>query len=257
MCYDIKVLYETALKRARRKNDPEIMKAIEKELKTFKDALFYHVSGYAHPHIPVYASENPFSPKMMRWGFIPGWAKTEKDALKLQNNTLNARAETILEKSVFKEAAIHKRCLIFVDGFYEHHHFKGKTYPYFIHTENAEPLCIAGLWDEWINKDSGEIYKGFSIVTTRANELMKKIHNNPKLAEARMPLLLDKTTEESWLSNHLDKASLQQILLPNPKLEIIAHTVRPLRGKFASKISQDADKEFVYSDLNTLPEFEF
>jgi poly(A) polymerase len=43
---------------------------------------------------------------------------------KLWNKTLNARGETIFEKPSFRKAARDNRCLIYVDGFYEHHHHK-------------------------------------------------------------------------------------------------------------------------------------
>ncbi len=54
-----------------------------------------------------------------------------------------ARGETIFEKPSFRESARYKRCLIYVDGFYEHHHFKGKTYPFLIKKKNNEPVILA------------------------------------------------------------------------------------------------------------------
>ncbi|MFO7719874.1 MAG: SOS response-associated peptidase family protein [Gillisia sp.] len=48
----------------------------------------------------------------------------------LWNKTLNARGETIFEKPSFRESANHNRCLIYINGFYEHHHLDGKTFPF-------------------------------------------------------------------------------------------------------------------------------
>jgi putative SOS response-associated peptidase YedK len=54
---------------------------------------------------------------LMRWGLIP--AKTaDPDAFKIFSTT-NARAETILEKPIWKEPFQHSRCLVPVSGFYE------------------------------------------------------------------------------------------------------------------------------------------
>lgn len=52
--------------------------------------------------------------------------------------------------------------------------------------KDKSPLCLAGLWDEWLDQETGELIKTVAIVTTSANQMMTKIHNNPKLAEPRM-----------------------------------------------------------------------
>jgi len=249
MCYDIKVLHETALKRARRKNDPELMSIIEKELESFKKAGFYHVSGYSHPKIPVYTSDNQYFPKLKNWGLIPFWAKDEQTAVSIKNKTLNARFETIFEKPSFRASAKNKRCIVFVDGFYEHHHFKGKTYPYFIQSEKPEPICLAGIWDEWANPETGEIYQGFSIVTTKANKLMEKIHNNSKLPEARMPLMLSIEEEEKWLNLDLDKDKIQKIRFDGSANNLKAHTIQRLRGKSSLGNVPEVSKEHNYPEL--------
>ncbi len=57
----------------------------------------------------------------------------------------------MFEKPSFRDSAKHRRCLVVIDGFYEHHHANGKTYPHFIQHKEKEPLTIAGLWSEWIS----------------------------------------------------------------------------------------------------------
>ena len=49
------------------------------------------------------------------WGLIPMWAKDPTIGSRL----INARAETLAEKSSFRGAYKYKRCLVFADGFYE------------------------------------------------------------------------------------------------------------------------------------------
>src|SRR5271170_3625696 len=54
---------------------------------------------------------------LMRWGLIPQKV-ADPDSFKIFSTT-NARAETILEKPIWKGPFQHSRCLVPVDGFYE------------------------------------------------------------------------------------------------------------------------------------------
>lgn len=51
----------------------------------------------------------------LKWGLIPSWAKDASIGTQL----INARSETVLEKSSFREAFKKRRCIIPADGFYE------------------------------------------------------------------------------------------------------------------------------------------
>jgi putative SOS response-associated peptidase YedK len=171
---------------------------------------------------------------------------------KIWNNTLNARGETIFEKPAFRTAAKYHRCLIYVDGFYEHHHFRGKTYPYFIEKKDGQPLILAGLWNQWTDPETDEHMNTFSIVTTEGNPMMAKIHNNPKLAGPRMPLILPEGMEEKWLvqvEDELDEKALLDLLQPYPEQELKAHTVRRLRGKDAMGNVPQITEEVQYPEL--------
>ena len=55
---------------------------------------------------------------------------------------------------------------------------------------------IAGLYDQWVETSTGEIFNTFSIVTTDANDLLAVIHNSKK----RMPVILDRQSEKRWIS---------------------------------------------------------
>ena len=79
--------------------------------------------------------------KYTRWGLIPFWAKD----MSIGSRMINARAETLLDKTSFKTPLRKHRCIIFADGFYEWKSTdKGKT-PYFIHLKDEEPFALAGL----------------------------------------------------------------------------------------------------------------
>jgi putative SOS response-associated peptidase YedK len=61
-------------------------------------------------------------------------------------------------------------------------------------------MALAGLWEEWVDRESGEIIHSTTIVTTHGNALMQKIHNNPKADGPRMPVILPRENKTTgWL----------------------------------------------------------
>ncbi|WP_235915000.1 SOS response-associated peptidase [Flagellimonas ochracea] len=176
--------------------------------------------------------------------------KGQKD---IWNKTLNARGETIFEKNSFKKSARDKRCIICIDGFFEHHHHGKETIPYYISRKDGQPISLAGLWNEWTDPETGEVLNTFSIVTTEGNPMMAKIHNNPKLIGPRMPVILPDELEDKWLievKDELDIKELEELLKPFPESEIKAHTVGKLRGKYAVGNQQEATDYFEYEGVN-------
>ena len=253
MCYDIKTKLESQLRRANRFNDKAWMEDLENKLRPYRDHPYFHISGYSHPKLLIYTNENPIIPTVSTWGLVPFWVKNRDQKNKLWNNTLNARSETIFEKPSFRESAKRKRCILHIDGFYEHHHYKGKIYPFYISHKNESSLSIAGLWSEWVDRTTGEILNTFTIVTKKGNEFMAKIHNNPKLQEARMPLILLEDQEDIWLqaeTNEFDKSILLKLEESNNEIDLQAHTVRKIRGKEAIGNVPDASEYFKYDALS-------
>lgn len=233
MCYNVKAQLKTQLKRAEHYKDHETVKEIEEIMKQL-ELDFHHASGFAHPKITIYTNEDPFLPVLATWGLIPFWVKDVLGVKKIWNNTLNARGETIFDKPAFRTSAKEKRCLIYVDGFYEYHHRNNIKYPFYVYPRNQDHFILAGLWSEWVDKETGEIVKSFSIVTTAGNEKMTKVHNNPKATGPRMPVILPEERAEEWLApinDELDKKAILELIQPYPDSEIDAYTVGKLAGK--------------------------
>lgn len=247
MCYDIKTKVEAALKRARHYGNEEAIQMLIEQFRPFLEDEFFHVSGFDHPKLLIYTNKSTQIPVVASWGLIPFWVKSSEQQLDIWNKTINARGEEMFEKPSFKTSARSKRCIVYIDGFFEHFHFMGNTYPYYIQRTDGEPIVLGGLWDEWANRESGEIVNSFTIVTTKANELMRKIHNNPKLKEARMPLILDETNADEWLNGSAD--AIKKMVIPAEDGILKAHTVRKLRGKNAVGNSPKAIEEFIYPEL--------
>ncbi|GGW73188.1 SOS response associated peptidase (SRAP) [Winogradskyella epiphytica] len=252
MCYDIKASLESQLKRAKRKGDLQTVEEIEENLIPLTDLPIHHMSGFSHPELLIYTDRSPNFPEVATWGLVPQWVKNEEQLKKQWNNTLNARGETIFEKPSFRNSARNNRCIIYVDGFYEHHHYKGKVYPFYISHKDDEPLALAGLWSEWKNPETGGILNSFSIVTTTGNSLMAKIHNSPKLKEPRMPVILPKELEDKWLDpveDDLDIKKIQELIQHYPKDQLKAHTVAKLRGKDYKGNVEGTSEEVKYEEL--------
>ena len=248
MCFDIKTNLKTQLSRVK-KIDPSLSNKLFEKFKTHIPEFYHHVSGFSHPKMLIYTNEQPFEPTLSQWGLIPFWVKDENQSNSIQNKTLNARGETIFEKPSFRKSAKTNRCIIILDGFYEHHHFNGKSYPFFIYNADLNPISVAGLWDEWINKNTGEVINSFAIVTTKANELMKKIHNNPKSPESRMPVILQNEDKKQWLLSN-NKFDLENYIKPLNNNILNAYSVGKLRGKNATGNTPKAFQKINYTELN-------
>ncbi|NER10761.1 Putative SOS response-associated peptidase YedK [Muriicola jejuensis] len=252
MCYDIKASLEAQLKRARQYGDEIAIREIEEKLAPLTDLPIYHASGFQHPRLLIYTEDDPVMPRVATWGLVPHWVRDHAQQKKIWNNTLNARGETIFEKPAFRTAARYHRCLIFVDGFYEHHHFRGKTYPYFISMKDGRPLIFAGLWNPWLDPETGDYVNTFSIVTTEGNSMMARIHNNPKLEGPRMPLILDEEWAQKWLAEieeELDVKAIQELIHPYPEEALQARTVHKIRGKEYPGNVPEISEEVVYPEL--------
>jgi len=249
MCYDIKTSLEKQLKKALIDGKINDFKKITEKLRTFsKDEItLYHASGFDHPQMFIYTQDNLKTPTLATWGLIPEWS-IDKESI--WNKTLNARGESIFKKPSFRDSAVRKRCIIFLEGFYEHHHKAGKVFPYFIQMKDKDLFAVAGLWSEWIN-ELGEVLKTFSIVTTSANVLMAEIHNNPKLSEPRMPLILEEKEQQLWLNKELNQNAVANLMKPLEEGFLVAHTVAPIRGSQIIGNLPNATDEYKYSVLES------
>jgi len=188
----------------------------EKQLEMFDDK--YIVSGFEHPQMPVISSDKPDEIQRFYWGFVPSYIATKEkaDEFVKNYNTLNAKGETVFEKQTFKEAIRKKRCLVLCSGFFEWRHRKiegskkVEKYPFYITLKNNEMFVFGGVWDSFTDKETGEIFHTFSIITTEANELMEIVHNSKK----RMPLIINPEKAMEWLSPELTETQIKQFMAP-------------------------------------------
>lgn len=158
---------------------------------------------------------------LMRWGLIPYWAKD----IKIGFSTINAMAETIDTKPVFREAFRRRRCLVPVEVYYEWKKLNAKTrQPYAFALAEGGVMALAGLWETW-KSPAGEVVRSFTIATTTPNALAAEIHN-------RMPVIQPASAWPTWLGEEeADEAALKGLLAPYPADGMTMWPVSPRVGK--------------------------
>ena len=128
---------------------------------------------------------------LYRWGLIPSWA----DLSNFKATTINARAESVTTKPMYRSAFISRRLLIPADGFYEWDRTNPKAkQPYAFARKDGEPMAFAGLWEGYKHPE-GQWIHTCTILTTANNSDMP-IHN-------RLPLILERDNWERWLDSEL------------------------------------------------------
>lgn len=256
MCYDIRYLTKKQLDYAKRFGGDRDLSELQKRLDDEDNATgqpVFHTSGFNHSDAPIITNKEPDKVQFFSWGLIPFWVKDSHQAVQLSNRTLNAKGEELLQKPSFREPAKRKRCLVIVDGFFEHHHKKGKTYPHHILMKDESPFALGGLWEKWVDRQNDIVRHTFSIVTTRGNELLSEIHNNPKMKGPRMPVIIPEELEGIWLKEEeLSGEEWEEVLNPFSSEKLKSYTVRRLRGKEYIGNRKEITIPFDYPELNSL-----
>jgi putative SOS response-associated peptidase YedK len=187
---------------------------------------YHHVSGFSKPHLPTITGEHEMI-QMLQW--------KSRDEF----NTLNAKSETLHDK-YFKKF-VNRRCLILVKGFFEHRDHNKKKYPYFIRAKGTGSFAIGGIYSD---------QNTLSIITTEANELMAMIHNT----KLRMPLIIPEERYSTWLQADLNKAEIENLMIPFPAEEMEAYTISTMitNTKINTNV-EDVLKPVQYAELNPPP----
>ncbi len=184
---------------------------------------YYHENGFDHQLAPVLTA--PDSMGLFSWGLIPWFTKTLDQAMMLRNQTLNCISEEMYDKPSFRDSLKDgKRCLIPVTGFFEWRWMDkaGKVkQPYYVYLRQQKIFSLAGIYSSWKNPLSGELTYTYSVLTTSANPLMEKIHNNKK----RMPVILDRQYEKDWLNPVLTKEDVLAFCRPYDQDKMDAYTI--------------------------------
>ena len=211
---------------------------------------FYHRSGFENNLIYIIKDIEPNNFEPAYWGMLPETYNLNQrtDFLK-RTNTLNARAEGLIDSPLFKEPFEQNRCIILADGFFEPHSFNGKNYPYYIKYQDESIMGIAGIYSK--------TYEGIytvSLITTKANSYFEGIHNKKnKYGEYRMPLVLDEAAEMNWLNPTLPFKEANSLLSSFTNKNFQSYTVcKDVMNSHKETNYRDILKKVEFQELNTL-----
>ncbi|HEY9063173.1 MAG TPA: SOS response-associated peptidase [Pseudobacteroides sp.] len=161
------------------------------------------VNGEVFPtnNIPaVYSHKGRSVLSTAKWGF-PNF--------KNSGVIINAKAETLAEKPMFRKSFVSRRCLIPANGYYEWitHEDKTKT-KYIINVKEKSLFYMAGLYNIFID-NKGNPFAAIAIITTEASSEISFIHN-------RMPVILQDESIKAWLDINSELPALQKLMGPYP-----------------------------------------
>lgn len=145
-----------------------------------------------------------------QWGLIPSFAKTAK----LSCQTNNARSEELARKASYREPwARAQRCIIPAMSFDEPCWESGRNVWWSFCRSDGNPWGLAGLWNTWLDKETGEVVESYTMLTINADDhpLMRRMHKpDPKLAadaqDKRSVVPIEAADVDIWLHGTLDDA---------------------------------------------------
>jgi putative SOS response-associated peptidase YedK len=156
--------------------------------------------------------------RLMQWGLVPRW----QPAGPLRPLApINARAESVAEKPMFRDSFRWRRCLVPASGFYVWRPEGRRKQPYFVTVNEQSLFAFAGIYDE-LDRGDAEPGASFAVLSTRPNTLMAEL-------QSRMPVIVRPSDEGRWLSRQItDADDLQHVFEPLHEDEISVHPVAPL-----------------------------
>jgi putative SOS response-associated peptidase YedK len=122
----------------------------------------------------------------LRWGLVPGWAKSAAFGAR----AINARVESAAERPAFREAFRKRRCLLPADGFYEWRARAGGAEPHHVALRGRRLFAFAGLHECF--ERGGATLRSVAILTCPARGRLRELHG-------RMPVIVAPEDYDAWL----------------------------------------------------------
>ena len=155
-----------------------------------------------------------FKSVMGVFGFSPSWAEKPMYLFNARSEGDNNQEDApdyqgelgIFKKPSFRNVITSSRCLVPVTGFYEGSKTEKLKRPFHL-TSDIEPIIsFAGIWGNYVNKQTCEIKPTFSILTTAAIPPLQAVGHH------RSPLMLHPDSETEWLDPQADLSDIEGIM---------------------------------------------
>ena len=164
-----------------------------------------------------------------QWGLIPWFAKEPR----LKYPTNNARSEELEAKASYRQPWVRgQRCIIPALTFDEPNWETGKNVWWRFRRADGRPWSIAGLWNVWTDRSTGELHESYTMLTINADAdpLMRRMHKtDPTVAadqqDKRSVIPIEAGDVDQWLAGTLQEA---RELLRLPPAE--AYEAGPVRA---------------------------
>jgi putative SOS response-associated peptidase YedK len=130
---------------------------------------------------------------------------------------INARSETVTVKPAFRAAAQRRRAIVPASGYFEWQaHPTGPKTPYYLTSEEGNPLGFAALYEWWRPASSADVdwLVSVTIITRSATDAVGHVHD-------RMPVVVPRSLLDAWLDPGLTgRADVAALLasIPDPVL---------------------------------------
>jgi putative SOS response-associated peptidase YedK len=169
-----------------------------------------------------------------QWGLIPAFSpshipqtKPRKGETKgIRLSTFNARYVGIEKKPAFKDAwANGRRCIIPANSFDEPCWESGKNEWWTFRRADGRPWGLAGLWANWLDYETGEMWESYTMLTMNANlhpimarmhkpEVDKKTKKPLEIQDKRSVVAIEQHDFDRWLTCTVEEASEMVQLIP-------------------------------------------
>lgn len=169
-------------------------------------------------------SARPVELVIGQWGLIPAFSATPQVAF----STSNAKSEELLSKPSYRQSWLSgQRCLIPAVSFDEPCWESGVNEWWRFHRVDARPWALAGLWNTWTDRLTGEAFESYTMLTVNADDhpVMCRMHKPKFHPTTRRPLIpqdkrsvisIEARDVGTWLFGTVQQA---QRLLKPPSVE--------------------------------------
>jgi len=181
--------------------------------------------------------------RVARWGLVPSWAKDPS----IGNRMINARSESVPDKSAFARPFASRRALLPADGYFEWKKpDEGSTskrkQPYYLHTGDGSVIALAGLYEFWkdpskADDDPARWLVSATVITRPALPDLAHIHD-------RQPLMLRPQDWDRWLDPAVGADGARDLLEAEPPTIVatpVSTQVNAVRNNGPELIEPDDD----------------